>query len=154
MSLGEGSGVGFKAGCSPVETQENGKVGDGVGTGKSMRKLCRNYPWAIYPLVSSLLQIKSEVSKRGWREGVGGTQAPKKSPKKSLEMCPPSHKEALEKGTEKGPESLAYEGFPRANPSVRQPLFETSDLNPLYRFGTDGPWYSVSLGKRLIRLNF
>ena len=34
-----------------------GRVGGGVGTskgtGKSMRKLCRNYPLAIYPLVSS-----------------------------------------------------------------------------------------------------
>ena len=33
-----------------------GRVGGGVGTGKgtskSMRKLCRNYPLAIYPLVS------------------------------------------------------------------------------------------------------
>ena len=26
------------------------------------------------------------------------------------------------------PESLAQEGFPRANPSVRQPIFETSGL--------------------------
>ena len=32
----------------------------------------------------------SEVSKRGWREGVGDKQTPKKSPKSSPEMCPPS----------------------------------------------------------------
>ena len=31
-------------------------MGTGKGTGKSMRKLCRNYPLAIYPLVSPLLQ--------------------------------------------------------------------------------------------------
>ena len=29
-----------------------GGVGSGKGTGKSMRKLCRNYPLAIYPVVS------------------------------------------------------------------------------------------------------
>ena len=55
----------------------------------------------------------SEVSKRGWREGVGDKQTPKKSQKGSPETCPPSPKGAQEKGTEKRP---ANEGFPRANP--------------------------------------
>ena len=50
----------------------------------------------------------SEVSKRGWREGVGATNKPPKRAKNVLQ-----HRE---KGTEKRPESLAYEGFPRANP--------------------------------------
>ena len=35
---------------------------------------------------------ESEVSKRGWREGVGGKQTPEKSLKSSPEMCPPSPK--------------------------------------------------------------
>ena len=30
-----------------------GGVGTGKGTGKSMRKLCRNYPLATYPLKSA-----------------------------------------------------------------------------------------------------
>ena len=41
------------------KTREKGKgaggggVGTGKGTDKSMRKLCRNYPLAIYPLKSA-----------------------------------------------------------------------------------------------------
>ena len=35
---------------------------------------------------------KSEVSKRGWREGVGGQQGPKYSKNCSPELCPPSPK--------------------------------------------------------------
>ena len=35
-------------------------------------------------------RVLSEVSKRGWREGVGDKQTPKKSPKSSPEICPPS----------------------------------------------------------------
>ena len=38
-----------------------GGIGTGKGTGKSMRKLCRNYSLAIYPLVS-LLWYFSKVS--------------------------------------------------------------------------------------------
>ena len=61
----EGFGVGFRGGVGggfPVEKKGKGEVGGeggggGVGTGKgsskSMRKLCRNYPLAIYPLVST-----------------------------------------------------------------------------------------------------
>ena len=41
------------------------------------------------PPVIPLTQKLSEVSKRGWREGVGDKQTPKKSPKSSPEMCPP-----------------------------------------------------------------
>ena len=37
---------------------------------------------------------RSEVSKRGWREGVGDEQTPQKEPKSSSEMCPPSPKGA------------------------------------------------------------
>ena len=36
----------------------------------------------------------SEVSKRGWREGVGDKQTPKKSQKSSPEICFPSPKGA------------------------------------------------------------
>ena len=35
-----------------------GRVGTGKGTGESMRKLCRNYPLANYPLVSSLQKVR------------------------------------------------------------------------------------------------
>ena len=60
MSLGEGFGVGFRGVGGVVflwKMWEKGKgvgrVGTGKGTGKSMRRLCRNYPLAnYYPLVS------------------------------------------------------------------------------------------------------
>ena len=39
-------------------------------------------------------QVLSEVSKRGWREGVGDKHTPKNSPKSSPAMCPPSPKGA------------------------------------------------------------
>ena len=62
MSLGEGFGVGFRGvveGDFPVENGKGagrvaGGVGTSKGTGKSMRKLCRNYPLANYPLVYPL----------------------------------------------------------------------------------------------------
>ena len=38
--------------------------------------------------------LMSEVSKRGWREGVGDEQTPKKEPKSSPEMCRHSPKRA------------------------------------------------------------
>ena len=41
-----------------------GGVGTGKGTGKSMRKPCRNYPLAIYPLVSPLKAQKNPLC---WR---------------------------------------------------------------------------------------
>ena len=39
-----------------------GGVGTGKGTGKSMRKLCQNYPLAIYPLVSPLNMANLQTS--------------------------------------------------------------------------------------------
>ena len=59
MSLGEGSGR-VQGGGFPVEkkgkgegAEEGGGGGVGMrtskGTGKSIRKLCRNYPLAIHP---------------------------------------------------------------------------------------------------------
>ena len=63
MSLGEGFGSGSGGWWGAVflwkvkgKGKGMGKVGGGAwtgkGTGKSLRKLCRNYPLAIYPLVS------------------------------------------------------------------------------------------------------
>ena len=43
----------------------------------------------------------SEVSKRGWREGVGDEQPPQNSPKNSPEMCPPSPKGGIGKRVQK-----------------------------------------------------
>ena len=51
-SLREGFGVGLRG--EKIKIRENGRGWGGVGT-KSMRKLCRNYPLAIYPLVSPRL---------------------------------------------------------------------------------------------------
>ena len=65
---GEGAGEG------------GGGVGAGKGTGKLMRKLCRNHPLAIYPLVSPLKKepkpklLGTDIFGRGGglpREGVG-----------------------------------------------------------------------------------
>ena len=59
--LGSGSGGGGR-GFSFVENEGKGEgsgegwgggVGTGKGTGKSMRKLCRSYPLATYPLNSA-----------------------------------------------------------------------------------------------------
>ena len=71
-----------------------------------------------------MVPFPSEVSKRGWREGVGDKQTPQKSPKtpqKCVPLLPRGHRK---KGTEKRPESLAFHA---PTPSVRQPLVETSD---------------------------
>ena len=51
--------------------------------------------------------LQSKVSKRGWREGVGDKQTLTKKAKKTLQKC--LHRE-------KRPESLAFQGFRRANP--------------------------------------
>ena len=49
--------------------------------------------------------------------GVGDKQPLKKSPKSSPEICTPFLKEGIGKRVQKlRPESLAFEGFPRANP--------------------------------------
>ena len=69
VSLGEGFRVGFRGvigGSFPVENEGKGKGGGeggvetGKGTARSMRKLCRNYPLANYPLVSPLLLFQQE----------------------------------------------------------------------------------------------
>ena len=67
------------------------------------------------PAVLGVWPNYSEVSNRGWREGVGDKRTPKKNPKSSPEMCPPSRGHR-EKGIEKRPESLAFKGFRHANP--------------------------------------
>ena len=67
-----------------------------------------------------------------FRKGVGGkglaANKPPKRAKKVLQKCVllllRGHRR---KGTEKRPESLASEGFLAPTPSVRQPLFETSE---------------------------
>ena len=79
---GEGFGVGFKGVVGarfPVKIRESGKgVGGGWGartgkrTGKSMRKLCRNYSLANYPLVSPRffkLHRKQFIEKRPFTVG-------------------------------------------------------------------------------------
>ena len=47
-----------------------------------------------FSIAFRIFLANSEVSKRGWREGVGDRQTPKKSPKSSPEMCAPSPKGA------------------------------------------------------------
>ena len=77
---------------------------------------------------------KSEVSKRGWREGVGDKQTSKKSPKSSPEMCVPILLRGIGKRVQKrGLNLWSLKGFFAPTPSVRQPLFETvtSDKTPL-----------------------
>ena len=77
MSLEEGFGVGFRGGWWRGFAVENkgkgegvgsvgGGVGTGKGTGKSMRKLCRNYSLANYPLVSP----QFDLSCSRWRIGL------------------------------------------------------------------------------------
>ena len=70
VSLGEGFGSGSGGwGGLPVENKGKkgkgmGRVGGGVGTckgtGKSLCKLCRSYPLAIYPRVSPLCKEDAE----------------------------------------------------------------------------------------------
>ena len=72
----------------------------------------------------------SKVSKRGWREGVGDQLHPKHSknvPQNCVLLLLRGHRK---KGAEKRPEFMVWEGFLAPTPSVRQPLFETPDLNP------------------------
>ena len=71
-------------------------------------------------------------NRRRYRKGVGGrglaTNKPPKRAQKVLQKYVPillrGHRK---KGTEKRPKSLAFEGFFAPTPSVRQPLFETSE---------------------------
>ena len=80
------------------------------------------------PQKLNLNPLLSEVSKRGWREGVGDKQTPKKSPK-VLQKCVPfllrGHRK---KGTEKRLNLCHIKDFLAPTPSVRQPLFGTSDF--------------------------
>ena len=71
--------------------------------------------------------LKSEVSKRGWREGVGDKQTPKKSPKSSSEMCPLLLRGIGKRVQKRGLNLWHMKDFLVPTPSVRQPLFETSD---------------------------
>ena len=59
--------------------------------------------------------FSSEVSKRGWREGVGDQERPKYSKKSPPKVCSPTHKGHRKKGAEKRLEFMALEGFPYAN---------------------------------------
>ena len=65
----------------------------------------------------------SEVSKRGWREGVGDWQGPKCSKNCSPELCPPSPKGGIRKRMQKRCLSLCHrKTFLAPTPSVRQPF--------------------------------
>ena len=44
--------------------EDGGGVGSGKGTGKSMRKLCRNYPLANYPLVSPYRRARCSIGQK------------------------------------------------------------------------------------------
>ena len=94
-----------------------------------------NRGWFPIWTFPSLFVLLSEVSKRGWREGVGDKQTPKKSPKSSPEICPHSPKGHRKKGTEKRPKSLGFEGFLRANPLSANPFSKppTKGLSRLLR---------------------
>ena len=66
----------------------------------------------------------SEVSKRGWREGVGDKQAPKKFSRTSPNG-------GIGKRVQKRGLNLWHmKDFLGPTPSVRQPLFETSEIFP------------------------
>ena len=66
--------------------------------------------------VGQLQNRKPRKLEDGWREEVGDKQTPKRA-HKVLQKCVPlllrGHRK---RGTEKRPESLAHEGFPRGNP--------------------------------------
>ena len=72
---------------------------------------------------------QSEVSKRGWQEGVGDKQPPKRA-KNILQKCVPlllrGHRKKVQK---RGLNIWLFKDFLAPTPSVRQPLFETSDSN-------------------------
>ena len=61
----------------------------------------------------------SEVSKRGWREGVGDKQTFKQEAKSSPECVPILLRGHRKKGTEKRPKSLGFEAL-SANPFSKQ----------------------------------
>ena len=89
---------------------------------------------AIFPGLSRSFPREPPNSQR-FRRGVGGrglaTNKPPKRAQKVLQQCVPlllrGHRK---KGTEKRPESLAYEGFFRANPLCPPTPFRTSETGP------------------------
>ena len=68
-----------------------------------------------------------------FRKGVGGrglatNKPPKKSQRNPPEMCPPSPKGGIGKRVQKRGQNLGHmKDFLAPTPSVRQPLFETSE---------------------------
>ena len=81
--------------------------------------------------IEFVLQVLKQKNKRGWREGVGDKQTLKKSPKSFPEICPLLLRGHRKKGTERvqkrGLNIWPLKGFLAPTPSVRQPLFETSE---------------------------
>ena len=55
--------------------------------------------------------LTSEVSKRGWREGVGDERAPKHSKNRSPELCSPSPKGGIAKRVQKRGPNLWERGI-------------------------------------------
>ena len=88
------------------------------------RDLGRDVPGSEKRCASKL----SEVSKRGWRKGVGNKQTPKKSPKSSPEMPPLLLRGAIGKRVQKRGLNLWHlKDFLMPTPSICQPLFKTSE---------------------------
>ena len=69
----------------------------------------------------------SEVSKRGWREGVGDQMRPKYSKKCPPKGCSPTPKGAQEKGGRKKAGIYGVGGISLRQPPLSANLFETSD---------------------------
>ena len=77
----------------------------------------------------------SEVSKRGWREGVGDKQEPQKT-REILQKCVPLLlRRHRKKSTERGLNVWHMKDCLAPTPSVPQPLFETSEFQ--IQFHTD-----------------
>ena len=86
--------------------------------------------WLVFPRreAANMGVFDSEVSKRGWREGVGDQQRPKYSKNCSPKCFSYSEGGEQEKGCRKKGLNLQYgRDFLAPTPSVCQPLFETSD---------------------------
>ena len=85
--------------------------------------------WQGYPAIS----VGTSWDFRRFRKGVGGrglatNKTPKRASKVFQKCVPILLRGHRKKGTEKRPESLAFQGFFAPTPSVRQPLFETSEI--------------------------
>ena len=91
----------------------------------------RNGPIHISP-VDQLVNpppVYSEVSKRGWREGVGSQWHPKCSKKCPPELCSPTRKGGIGKKVQRKGLNLWHgRDFLVPTPSVRQHICETSDF--------------------------